>query len=348
MRRGVLIAGFSCAFFGAGAQADEVAKAGRLRIMNYNVENLFDTVNDATLDDEFTPGGAERWTESVLKDKIQNLSEVVRAQNPDVIGLVEIENQAIAERFVKEGLAGLGYRAVAMGTTEDPRGIRNAIVSRFPIVSVKNHNLRLPSWGMSRSRDMLEVTVDTGESGEGGKVTFFVNHWPSRRGGPERALQRRDSAEKMELVTDDILKRNPGRRVIAMGDFNDELGDDSLKRGLDLVNKPEELMNAFGLFFAAGTENPAKNLKTFFYHKERLWNSFDHVLVAGGEDLNRRALKGYHYINDSMNVVKHRFVESGKYPQGCESFSRRHAGNPARCLNGASDHFPVVADFEVR
>ncbi|MBQ5574203.1 MAG: hypothetical protein IIU69_08000, partial [Bacteroidaceae bacterium] len=41
----------------------------------YNVENLFDTVdNPLTNDDEFTPDGDRHWNSSKYWDKLQNIS----------------------------------------------------------------------------------------------------------------------------------------------------------------------------------------------------------------------------------------------------------------------------------
>ncbi len=44
----------------------------------YNVENLFDTINDPNVrDDDFTPAGANRWNTKRYYEKLDNLAEVI-------------------------------------------------------------------------------------------------------------------------------------------------------------------------------------------------------------------------------------------------------------------------------
>ena len=47
----------------------------------YNVENLFDTVDDPNngWDEAMTPKGQDKWTEKKYKTKINNLSKVIAA-----------------------------------------------------------------------------------------------------------------------------------------------------------------------------------------------------------------------------------------------------------------------------
>ena len=68
-----------------------------LTVAFYNVENLFDTINDPnTKDDDFTPIGKKNWTSKRYEKKLLNISKVLSSINPDeipdLIGLVEIRN----------------------------------------------------------------------------------------------------------------------------------------------------------------------------------------------------------------------------------------------------------------
>jgi hypothetical protein len=67
------------------------------RVMSYNVENLFDTYDDAeTEDDEFLPQGARRWTLSRYRHKLNQIARVITAagewDTPALVGLCEVEN----------------------------------------------------------------------------------------------------------------------------------------------------------------------------------------------------------------------------------------------------------------
>lgn len=79
-----------------------------LKIVFYNVENLFDTAdNPAVRDDDFTPRGAMRWTEARCTDKLRRLARVL-ADIDDaeggpaaVIGLAETETPEISRRLAR-------------------------------------------------------------------------------------------------------------------------------------------------------------------------------------------------------------------------------------------------------
>ena len=48
-----------------------ISMAASLNIMFYNLENLYDTTKDETIDDEdFTPLGARRWTTIKYQTKL--------------------------------------------------------------------------------------------------------------------------------------------------------------------------------------------------------------------------------------------------------------------------------------
>ena len=49
-----------------------------LTVMFYNVENLFDTVDDTTKnDEEFLPGGSRRWTASRYNRKLSSIARAL-------------------------------------------------------------------------------------------------------------------------------------------------------------------------------------------------------------------------------------------------------------------------------
>ena len=74
----------------------------------YNLENLFDTINDPkTNDEEYTPSNG--WTSKNYNKKLDNLSRVINeigtggnpANSPVVIGVCEVENRQVLEDLVK-------------------------------------------------------------------------------------------------------------------------------------------------------------------------------------------------------------------------------------------------------
>ena len=69
----------------------------------YNLENLFDTINDPnTNDDEFTPTGSNRWSPVIYNEKLNNMAHVIsqlgKEVSPDgaaIVGLCEVENYSV-------------------------------------------------------------------------------------------------------------------------------------------------------------------------------------------------------------------------------------------------------------
>ena len=73
-----------------------------VRLMFYNVENLFDIYDDTlTEDNDFLPGGLMRWNFTRYNRKINSIYKTLIAAGewhpPDIIALCEIENRKVLE-----------------------------------------------------------------------------------------------------------------------------------------------------------------------------------------------------------------------------------------------------------
>jgi len=94
----------------------------------YNVENLFDTVDDVNVDDaEFTPSGKSNWTDEKYHKKLNNIAKVIHAMNqekgPDLVGLCEVENARVLKDLIAtKDLKSSGYSFVHE-ESPDTRGI---------------------------------------------------------------------------------------------------------------------------------------------------------------------------------------------------------------------------------
>lgn len=75
------------------------------QIVFYNVENLFDTLDTADKDDsEFLPGTKRDWNSQRYNEKIIHINKVLKEySNPLIIGLCEIENEAVVRDIVNHG-----------------------------------------------------------------------------------------------------------------------------------------------------------------------------------------------------------------------------------------------------
>lgn len=332
----VLAAVLMLASVASFAQSGSNAKKKVAVVGFYNVENLFDTVNDPqTNDDEFTPTGENQWTLDRYQTKLMRLSEVISKMGvntkdlPVVVGLAEVENRKVVEDLIASGpLKGSDY-GIAHFDSPDRRGIDVALIylkSRFKPTDIRKVPFVLPDNPSFKTRDVLVVSGLL----DGEPFNFVVNHWPSRRGGEEQSAGLRSNVAKVtRSVVDGILKKTPSAKVVVMGDFNDNHTDSSIVKGLCSVAQESEV-NAKTLF------NPMINIYksgkgTLPYKGE--WFLFDQFMLT--KDAVKSA-KGYRY--QSAKVVDDDFLKEkeGKF---AGSPFRTYAGK--RYLGGYSDHFAV-------
>jgi len=237
------------------------------------------------------------------------------------------------------------------------------VVSKFPVKSTRSHRVWRDTWrnangGVQKTRDILEVTLVAAiQNNREVLVTVLVSHWPSKSGGVAREFMRVDAAETMKKITQDILREDPDRLIVSAGDFNDELYERSFREGLTLVNTLKELLDAAkGAYYAVSGVSSSwapEDRGTYYFHPEKKWNVLDHILISASPRLLNGSVAGFHYVADSFVRVspeKYRHP-SLKFPQGCEINPRRNiyeGRRGARCPFGASDHFPIVADFQLK
>jgi len=293
----------------------------------YNLENLFDTIDDPeTNDAEFLPNGANGWTEERYAIKLANMSKVIAQFTPDILGVGEIENRKVLEDLVTHpNIANRRYQIIHFDMT-DERGVDVAMLYRtsvFKPFSIKKLTIKNPEDPSFKTRDILWVKgLCLGDT-----LHVAVNHWPSRRGGKED--MRLIAAQTLRKAVDSVLAINPKANIVMLGDFNDDPNNRSIKKIL-LANDDDQKKNTL-----VNTSEPTfkKGYGTLAFNGA--WNLFDQVLISSS--LNDRT--GVDYSPGSFTVFAQRWmiVESGKYK-----------GMPARTFSsgvfnpeGYSDHFPV-------
>ena len=75
-------------------------------IVSYNVENLFDTVDDPNVpDEEFLPESEKMWNNERYQKKLSDLAKVISEVNPlempEIVGLIEVENRTVLEDLIR-------------------------------------------------------------------------------------------------------------------------------------------------------------------------------------------------------------------------------------------------------
>ncbi|MEO0679930.1 MAG: hypothetical protein AAF192_05895 [Pseudomonadota bacterium] len=217
-----------------------------LNIAFWNLQNLFDIEESAIAADlEFTP--AAGWDQAAVDAKFARLVEVIGSMfggdGPDMLGVCEIENEALLSRLADEMNAALNRDdyVIASHESADIRGIDCGLIyskdlfeATEPAVGHLVHH-RYPT------RDVFEAPLKVRQNGA--EVVVMVTHWPSRRGAAvesepfrvsvaSRVGQLVDRRLKMPLDAlleeDDLsallpeMTRRWDCNVLIMGDLNDD------------------------------------------------------------------------------------------------------------------------------
>lgn len=310
-----------------------------MRVMFYNVENLFDPTEDsATADEEYQPTGMRGWSYSRLKRKQINIAKVVLAVGgwdpPEVIGVCEVENRMVLYGLTNDTpLKNFGYKIIHF-ESPDPRGIDVAMLYRpdkFRVLSSKPVSIRFPFDTAARTRDILFVK---GIACKRDTINIFVNHWPSKFGGATATIPKRKYvASVMRKLTDSLLAINPNANILIMGDLNDSPQDESvskvLRAKMDSVNlAPNDL---YDMLAGAGLSWKKGTIK---FREE--WSAIDHMIVSVPL-LSRTSPHGMQ-IFEAPFLLQDDEAWFGKKP------FRTYYG--AKYIGGFSDHLPVYMDLK--
>lgn len=311
-----------------------------LRIMFYNVENLFHPSNDSLKnDDEFTEEGTRFWTYKRYSDKLSKVGKTIIAvgewEPPAIVGLCEIENiQCLNDLVYDSPLARYGYKIIHF-ESGDNRGIDVAMLYRPEWVQPIFQRAIILDFGEDSrpTRDILytqflTTTADT--------LHVYVNHWPSRYGGQLATAPKRDfAATTLRAQYDSLLAINSNASIVAMGDFNDHPDDNSMLNILRAKKDstsltPGDLVNLIWQYeFVKGTHK---------YQHE--WGILDQFIVT------RAMINGSGKLSTTFNsadIFEADFLlETEKDGVGKLPF-RTYVGFTYH--GGYSDHLPIYLDL---
>lgn len=306
----------------------------------YNLENLFDTI-DSPIEGDFpwTPGGDKIWNTERYNNKLNNLAYVISNLDgnadevgPDIIGVCEVENKSVLQDLVANPLMKVSDYGIVHYESPDHRGIDVGFLYKKGSFEVKNsRTATLVFEGEDyHTRDQLIVSgLLYGEL-----IHVIVNHWPSRRGGPENSDFRRVHAAKLtKSIVDSIYETEPKAKIVIMGDLNDDPSNKSVSEVLGAIDNQNNLKK--GGFFNPMISLLTKTRGTLCYKDE--WFLFDQILYSSYWFQS----EGFNYKSAEIFDIGKVKVATGKYkghPQ------RTHAGK--LYLNGFSDHFGVYTLVE--
>lgn len=220
--------------FGLGMGIN-VVFAEPLKVVSYNVENLFHPKHDTVCIDsttfiekddyEWTPEGERRWSYTRYYRKVENIARVLTNigewDGVDIVGLQEVENALCVKRLCYTLRPG-EYDFVHY-ESPDARGIDVALIykkSRVDTIATRAIKVKGERVNGERliTRDILYVCAQIDKRDT---VHFFVCHLPSQRGGKaESEWKRRVAKEVLQGAIDSVYLAFRDPKIVVMGDFN--------------------------------------------------------------------------------------------------------------------------------
>lgn len=324
-----------------------------LTVATYNVENLFDLVDDPTHDEgEFTPGTAT-WNASRLADRLGRMAQVFHDLGADIVLVNEVENLEILTQL-RDAIGDLGgprYPYLAVANSTDPRGIKVSAMSRYPItrsfgrpinrehecVATEDGRITTLDGREPEARPIFQVEINIDADADADLV-LLGNHWKAkgRRSWPcDDDEHRLRSGRQLREVMLQLTAEDPERDYIALGDFNAFEFEAPLKLGVQVeldLSADADIYDAWGDagVVSAHTRNSNEwnDIDNSSYQFDGDWTRLDHILL--GRSLVTGA-NGWRLVAGSMGSFHADYMLRGGAPDSWD----------ARDGSGYSDHMPV-------
>jgi len=265
----------------------------------WNLENLFAPEGHAQRIDWLARRVARDlsgWTEALYTRKQSQLARVIVAMNdgqgPDILGVCEVECRKVLDDLVSvlaSRLPDRRYGLVHADNTRDRRGIDTAFLydtARYGVdpALVFNHFIL-------RRTGTRDITQSTFRSTAGNDLVLMCNHWPSRSGGRAASAGFRAVAGETVGYWHERIREEVGEdaALIALGDFNDDPFDGSLRYNANAWREPGDVRRAASAKFynlawnylhfeAEDRRGDRRRLDGTLYYRGN-GNVFDQILV---------------------------------------------------------------------
>jgi endonuclease/exonuclease/phosphatase family metal-dependent hydrolase len=318
-------------------------------IMTFNVENLFDNMDDPLKDDrDYLPLAAKQtaehraacaelrfeswqkrcltidWNDDIIDRKLTALAATIRqvdnGRGPDVIALQEVENLGILERLRRDYLGALDYLPGILIDGNDSRGIDVAFLSRLPLADTPElHPIVFPDEYADARGDTRGILQADFEMPDGSVLTGFSVHFPA----PYHPTGMRIAAyDTLSALLDELPD---DRHVFAAGDFNTTSAEDAAENILDRFARPAWTVSNDLCNGCRGSS---------YFAPDDSWSFLDMILwrPCCGKDATWRVRA------ESVRIAN-------AYPE-----QSRRDGTPRRFSlpdgRGVSDHWPIVLTIE--
>ena len=297
----------------------------RVRIATFNAENLFARYR---FRQNIDPSGLDGFTINELAFDIYNetskqiTAAAIKAVDADIMALQEVESLPVLDRFNSRYLGRMKYRHRIAIDAFDPRMIDVAVLSRYPIESVRSyrHERNSANTAFLFSRDCLQVSLDVA----GKPLVLYVNHFKSMIGGRSDTKPRRgEQVQRVaEIIDEQWACAEYEGNFVVLGDFNDYIDGETALGAL--VNHPG-LLNI-------SDRIPEDDRWTHYWAGGNEYRQLDFILLSKSlacENTSRPEI-----LRKGLSYRAERYVG--------ERFDHIGDNNPK-----ASDHCPLSMDLQL-
>ena len=314
-----------------------------MKIMTYNVENLFDTQHDSLKNDkEYLPNSELRWTNDRFYEKLHEVMQVIVGLGEDnlplLVGLCEVENDFVLKAMTQfDPYDQLGYDYVHY-EGPDARGIDVALLyqkDKFTPLASRPKPVHLPN-GQS-GRDLLYTC---GTLSDSTFLHIIQVHFPSRREGALASEPNREAAAKtVRKVVDEIQMVDSQAAIIIMGDFNDNPSDKVPTTTLSALPYTSGSFEDLKLYNLCWDGYPFENREIGSYFHDGEWDMLDQIIVSGALLNGNLSVR----VMPEAEVYHPKWISKRDKRTG-EMIPKRTYVGPFY-QGGVSDHFPVFMEI---
>ncbi len=334
----------------AACAAPATTPGARLSIMTFNVQNLFDTVDDPGKDDKaYLPIEQKQsprhraacraieveswraecldldWDDALLAGKLRAIAATIRQVEggPDIIAFQEVEHAALLERLRADYLSDLGYRPAILIEGSDLRGIDAGFLSKLPLAADPVlHPLSFPDYPEREgdTRGVLEVTF---RLPDGTLLTGFAVHFPA----PFHPTPMRERAySRLNALRDALPAERP---VFAAGDFNTTASEARDTGILERYVRPH-----WAIVHETDCRGDCRG--TYYYARDAQWSFLDMILFAPARG------------EEATAVLRAKSVQvANALPAQRTADGTPAAFEPATAA-GVSDHWPLLLVLDLK
>ncbi|WP_158840436.1 endonuclease/exonuclease/phosphatase family protein [Polaribacter sp. L3A8] len=308
----------------------------------YNLENLFDTINDVNKNDEASPMMELKSNRSkVYWDKIEKLSSTIAQigadktnTSPAIIGVSEVENLNVLEDLIHSKHLIKNDYGIIHYDSPDKRGIDVALLYQKKYFNPIYHEAFNPKIFKDNypvyTRDQLLVSGYLDDE----LIHIIVNHWPSRRGGEAASRPNREKAAYQNTkIIAQVREQDANAKILIMGDFNDDPINSSFKNVLKTKSRKKDVTE--GDLYNPYEDMFRRGFNTLKY-RDKI-NLFDMVFFTSPLlDKGEKDFSTYKMYKAMIFNKRFLTTKKGKY----KGYPFRSFSNGGY-TGGYSDHYPV-------